>query len=115
MTQVAQWTIAVTSSVAVLAAAGFAVAYSQIEMNDRRYKRLDDSLPTATQLFARAAPWTPLAAVVVGLPSVRAAVRRNDTAVIVSGSVAWLLAFTCVLAYLLVWRLPDMLIGTPAT
>jgi hypothetical protein len=57
MISVARWSLALTSTLAVLAATAFAAGYISIEMNDVRYKRVDDVLPVATKSFAQTAPW----------------------------------------------------------
>ena len=109
MTTLARWSLALTSAAAAFAGSAFAAGYSAIEHNDAGWKRV--ALPTATERFARLAPFGVGLAAVFLLANAIAAWRRNDTAIVLIACFAWLFAFVWVLACLFVWRMPDMLIG----
>lgn len=68
-------------------------------------------MPTATEWFARLAPFGVGLAGLFLIGSVVAASRRSDAGTVLVSSVAWLFAFAWVLACLFVWRTPYMLIG----
>lgn len=109
MTTLARWFVVLSSAAAAFAGAAFVAGYSAIEQSDARLRGSD--LPTATEWLARLSPAGIGVAAALLCVGIFAAIRRDDTTVVVSTCFTWLFAFAWVLACLFVWRMPYMLIG----
>ena len=109
MTTLSRWSVAITSAVAAIASAAFAVGFSSIEESNADWNRI--ALPTATEWFARLVPFGIGLAGFFLIANLIAAFRRSDAGLSVVSSIAWLFAFAWALACLIVWRMPYVVIG----